>query len=341
MVDGSLRAMPNRIDADPMPYHDAVAAAAARLSGLVVRTPTVRADAMSERTASEVWIKAEHRQKTGSFKLRGATNTIFSLDDEQARAGVVTASSGNHGIGTANAAAQRGVPCTVYLPRDAAASKVAAIGRLGATIVTVDDPDTAAAERAARAAAEQDGMIYLSPYNDPRIVAGQGTIAVEMVEDWDRGEAPDAVVVAVGGGGLISGIGLWLADRWPDTTLIGASPGNDAAMAQSVEAGSIVDIDASPTFSDGTAGGVEPGAITFELCQRLVNRWETVTETEIATAVRHMIDDHHELVEGAAGVALATAERFATGNPGSTVVVVSCGANLSSETLSTMLEVAG
>ena len=316
-----------------------VAAAAARIADRAIRTPLISAEAMSERTGSTIVIKAEHRQRTGSFKLRGALNTVFLLSRQEAASGVVTASSGNHGIGTATAARARGVACTVYLPRDASAAKVAAIGRLGARIVTVDDPDTAAAEREARAAADREGSTYVSPYNDARIVAGQGTVGLEIVADREAaGSAPfDAVVVAVGGGGLISGIGTWLEQAWPDTLLIGASPANDRAMAASVEAGTIVDIDACPTFSDGTAGGVEPGAITFELCRRLVDRWLAVSETEIATAVRAMIDDHHELVEGAAGVALAAAERFAADNPGSSVAVVSCGANLSSSTLARML----
>ena len=332
---------------DPAPTDpvrpDDVAAAAARIEGEAVRTPLVVAEAMSDRTGSTVLLKAEHRQRTGSFKVRGALNTVFSLDPAEAAAGVVTASSGNHGIGTATAARTRGVACTVYLPRDASPAKVAAIRRLGAAIVTVADPDTAAAEREARAAAERDGRTYLSPYNDARIVAGQGTIGLEIVEDLTAsGAGPvDAVVVAVGGGGLVSGIGTWLKPAWPDTLLIGASPANDRAMAASVEAGAIVEIDALPTFSDGTAGGVEPGAITFDLCRRLVDRWEAVTEAEIATAVRAMIDDHHELVEGSAGVALAATERFAADNPGSTVVAVSCGANVSSSALLRMLELAG
>lgn len=322
---------------------DDVTAAAARIADRAVRTPLVIAEALSERTGSTVLIKAEHRQRTGSFKLRGALNTVFALGPEEAASGVVTASSGNHGIGTATAARARGIACTVYLPRDASPAKVAAISRLGATIVTVDDPDTAAAEREARATAQREDRTYVSPYNDARIVAGQGTVGLEIVEDREAaGEGPlDAVVVAVGGGGLISGIGTWLKHAWPDTLLIGASPANDRAMAASVEAGRIIEIDASPTFSDGTAGGVEAGAITFDLCRHLVDRWESVGEAAIATAVRAMIDDHHELVEGAAGVALAAAERFAAEHRGSTVAVVSCGANLSSSTLARMLEIAG
>ncbi|MEM9561509.1 MAG: pyridoxal-phosphate dependent enzyme [Actinomycetota bacterium] len=322
------------------PDADAVAVAAERLAGLVVRTPLVEAEPMAARTGSRVVIKAEHRQATGSFKLRGATNIVQALASDELATGVITASSGNHGIGTATAAARRDVPCTVYLPRGAARPKRDAIARLGATVVTVDDPDAAAAEREARAEAERRGRRYVSPYNDPLIVAGQGTIGVELVEDWS-GAPPDAVVVAVGGGGLISGIGTWLQANWPDTDLIGASPANDDAMAASVAAGSIIEVEATPTFSDGTAGAVEPGAMTFELCRRLVDRWESATEVEIATAVRSMVDDHHELVEGSAGVALAVAERFAGDHPGSTVAVVSCGANVASSRLAEMLAVAG
>ncbi len=324
-----------------LPHPSDIAAAAERLAGRVTHTPLVEAEALSERTGSRVVIKAEHRQRTGSFKLRGATNTIWSLDDDEAGIGVITASSGNHGIGTATAAAERGVPCTVYLPRDASPAKRAAIARRGATIVTVDDPDTAAAEREARAASTRDGRLYVSPYNDPRIVAGQGTIGVELTADWaGPSAAPDAVVVAVGGGGLISGIGTWLAEHWPDTELIGASPANDPAMAASVAAGAIVEVDASPTLSDGTAGGVEPGAITFDACRQLVDRWEMVSEVEIAAAVRAMIDDQHELIEGAAGVAMAVGAREAERRPGSTVLVVSCGANLASTALASILAIA-
>ena len=284
-------------------------------------------------------IKAEHRQLTGSFKLRGALNKVFALAEKQAAGGVVTASSGNHGIGVATAAAARGVPCTVYLPAGASPSKVDAIARLGATIVTVDGTDTALAESAAGEAARAQGQVYISPYNDRDIIAGQATIAAELLDDvatLGTGSL-DAVVVAVGGGGLISGIASGLVERSPDTAVVGASPANDHAMMASVAAGTIVAPPAAPTFSDGTAGAVEAGSITFPICRALVDRWCTVSEADIAVAVANMIDDHHELVEGAAGVALAAAERYGRQHPGCTVAVVSCGANVSSRTLRAML----
>ncbi len=327
----------------PTTMADRIAEAAERIGDHVVRTPLVPAAPMSERTGAEVAINAEHRQRTGSFKLRGATNKVFALTDEAAAAGIVTASSGNHGIGVATAAAARQIPCTVYLPTGAAPPKVAAIERLGATVMTVDDTDAIEAERQARAASATNGWTYVSPYNDLDVVAGQGTIGFEILADlaglgWD---GVDAVVAAVGGGGLLSGIASWVSHHSPDTTIIGASPVNDAAMAASVTEGAIVEPPATATFSDGTAGAVEQDAVTFPLCRDLVDHWSLIDEVDIARSVVAMIDDQHELVEGAAGVALAAAESWAADHPGGRIVVVTCGANVSSTTLSRMLQAVG
>lgn len=331
--------MTSGISLHPYIQPDDIVEAAGRIEGHAVRTPLVRAEPMSQRCDSTIVIKPEHRQRTGSFKIRGALNKTFGLSDEEAATGVITASTGNHGIGVATAAAARNIACTVYLPTGASASKVNAIARLGAEIVTVDHPDTALAEVSARAAAAERGITFISPYNDPGIIAGQGTIGLEIAEDWRMLEAGslDAVVVAVGGGGLISGIATWVKHRMPEVTVIGASPENDQAMAASVVAGEIIEPPALPTFSDGTAGAVEPGSITFPICASLVDHWMAVSERAIAVAVTEMIDDHHELVEGSAGVALAAGQRYGAENPGSSIVVVSCGANVSSAALGRML----
>ncbi|MEM9132763.1 MAG: pyridoxal-phosphate dependent enzyme [Actinomycetota bacterium] len=322
---------------------DDVAAAAARIETHVRRTPLEVSGPMSERTGAAVAIKAEHTQHTGSFKLRGALNTILSLTGSERAAGVVTASSGNHGIATATAARIADCACTVYLPTGASPAKVAAIARLGATIETVDSTDAFHAEVAARDTARATGRTYVSPYNDPRVMAGQGTVGLELAAQFaDIGwDGADAVVVAVGGGGLVSGVATWLAATHPDTVIVGASPANDCAMLHSVAAGDVDAWPAAPTFSDGTAGGLEPGAATLDLCRRLVGEWTTVTETEIATAVTAMIDDHHQLVEGAAGVALAAATAYGIANPGRRVVAITCGANVSSTALAAMLATAG
>ena len=185
-------------------------------------------------------------------------------------------------------------------------------------------------------------MPYLSPYHDPLVSAGQGTVAVELTEQLiARGSAaPGAVAVAVGGGGLIGGIGVWLREHLPSTTVVGAQPANDAAMLASLEAGEVVAIDAAATFSDGTAGNLEPGAITLPLCAAVVDRWVTVEERDIAATVALMIDRQHQLVEGSAGVAIAAALSEAARGAGGPIVAVSCGANVASSTLAAMLSLA-
>ncbi len=325
---------------DIQPSH--IVEASRRIDGHAVRTPLVISEPMSLRCGSTIVIKTEHRQRTGSFKIRGALNKVFGLSEDRAGTGVITASSGNHGIGVATAAAARGIACTVYLPAHASTSKIDAIKRLGATIVTVDDPDTAAAERLARTTASERDVTFISPYNDLDVVAGQGTIGKEIAEDWDAvGVGPlDAIVVAVGGGGLISGIATWLKSHRSEIVVVGASPENDQAMAASVAAGEIIEPPAHPTFSDGTAGALEAGSVTFELCRSLVDRWLTIDERGIALGVKAMIDDHHELIEGSAGLAIAAAQRYGAENPGSSIAVVSCGANVSSAALGRMLDAA-
>lgn len=293
---------------------------------------------LSERHGADLLIKCEHQQRTGSFKVRGSANLVHALDDATAALGVVTASSGNHGIGVATAAASRGIAATIFLPTKASPSKVAQIRRLGAETVMVDADDGLVAELDARAHAEATGMPYISPYNDPMVIAGQGTIGKEVLED---AEGPvDSIVVAVGGGGLISGIALWVKAHSPTTRIIAASAANDRAMAASIEAGRIVTPEFRPTFSDGTAGGLEENSITFELCRELVDEWVDVDESSIARGVASMIDDHHQLVEGSAGLAIAAAIHQAEAAPGSRIVAVSCGANVASSKLADILQAA-
>lgn len=304
----------------------------------MLRTPLLESEPMSDRHGASIAIKCEHLQRTGSFKVRGSANVVHGLSDDEAARGVVTASSGNHGIGVATAAASRGIAATIYLPEKVSPSKVAQIRRLGATIETVPGSDSSVAEAAAREHAATHDVAYVSPYNDPAIIAGQGTIAKEILED---GPTPDAVVVSVGGGGLISGIGTWIKAHSPTTTVIGASASNDRAMAASIAAGRIIpEPPAEPTFSDGTAGGLEADTVTFDICRDVVDVWIDMTEAEIAAGVATMIDDHHQLVEGAAGLALAAAAAHAEANPGARIVVVTCGANVSADTLADMLAVA-
>lgn len=294
-------------------------------------TPFVRYEALSDDVGAEVLVKCEHQQRTGSFKARGAMAKVLTLTGEQRAAGVVTASTGNHGLGVGNALATLGGRGIVYLPENAAPGKVAALKRFGLEL-RAEGNDTGVLESKARVYAAENGLTYVPPYNDPEIVAGQGTVGVEIVEQLD-GRPLDAIVVSVGGGGLISGVAAVLKKQLPNVKVYGAQPAVDDAMAASVRAGEIVRVEAEATLSDGTAGSVEPGSITFGLCRDLVDDWVLVPEDRIRDALRLVIDTEHQLIEGAAALAFAAARERRTELAGQRVAVVSCGGNMSSSTL--------
>jgi threonine dehydratase len=302
-----------------------------RVHDHAVVTPLTGLAAAAEECGTEILLKCEHQQKTGSFKVRGALAKLLSLSDGQRDRGVVAASSGNHGLGVAHALSAVGGKGIVCVPEHASPVKVAAIRRYGVD-VRVMGREPAETESLARRLAARARMSYVSPYNDLDVIAGQGTVGEEIVQQLG-GRTVDAVVVAVGGGGLISGIGAAIKSALPGMRVIGASPVNDAAMAASVRAGKVVQVDALPTISDGTAGGVEEGSITLPLCTELVDEWVLVTEPEIHSALRFMIDTEHQLIEGAAALALAAGLKAGHRSGGQAMVIVSCGANISSTAL--------
>jgi len=304
--------------------------AAGRIAPHIRHTPLEYSYPLSEASRAEVYLKLENLQATGSFKLRGATNALLTLDDDVP--GVVAASSGNHGLAVAHAARRAGKSALIFVSEAAAAWKVEAIEARGAEVRTVEG-DPVLAETAARVHALEAGVPYLSPYNDRRVVAGQGTIGVELAAELPR---IDALFASMGGGGLVSGAGGYLkAAR--HTHVVACSPVNSAVMHASLAAGRILDLPSLPTLSDGTAGGVEPGSITFDLCREIVDESLTVSEDEIRVAMRLVIGRHHTLIEGAAGVAVAgflqTAARWA----GRRVVIVLCGANVGPSVLKKVL----
>ena len=278
-------------------------------------------------------LKLENQQRTGSFKLRGAFNRMLLLDPAQRSAGVVAASTGNHGSAVACAARALGVEARIFVPEHADPSKTRAIELQGASLVQVGS-DCIESERAARVDAEQSGSTYVSPYNDPDVVAGQGTLGVELHQQVDD---LDAVFIAMGGGGLISGAGGYLRSAFPSLEVVACSPEHSAVMHHSLEAGRLLDLPSKPTLSDGTAGGVEAGSITFDLCREVVGSSVLVTEAEIVESMRILLGEHHQLVEGAAAVALAgflkQRERFR----GRSVAIVLCGANIAPEVLREVL----
>lgn len=312
---------------------DELAAAARRaapaIAAHVRRTPV---ELLAESRAGEqLWAKCENFQVTGSFKVRGALTKLLTLDESSV---VVAASTGNHGMAVAYGCARLGIEGTVFVPESADPSKVRAIERWGAAIERIPG-DPLAAEHAARAAADVRGAVYVSPYNDLDVLAGQGTVGVELIEQLPR---IDTLVVAVGGGGLIAGTAAVVRATHPDVRVIGASPANSNVMMQSVAAGELLDAPSTPTLSDGTFGGVEAGSVTFAPCRQLVDDWIAVSEDDIATELRRHLADHHQLIEGSAAVALAAAHQGA--GPGITAVVL-CGANIAPATLQRVLEGGG
>ncbi len=312
---------------------DFIAAAArrahARIAEIVLQTSLEQATALSGELGSEVFFKLENRQHTGSFKLRGAANRLLTLSAEQLARGCVVASSGNHGAAVAYALQKLSAPGIVFVPEQTSTTKVKAIREYGGEVrfFGTDGLDT---EQHARAFAEQQGMFYVSPYNDVEVIAGQGTCGIEIAEQIDQ---VDAVFVAVGGGGLISGVGSVLKDAFPGTRIYACQPQASPVMAESIKAGRILDMPSAATLSDGTAGGIESGSVTFGLCQALVDEFILVSERQIAAAMNRYVNTYGEPIEGAAGVALAALIERPELARARRVVVVICGGNVSRETL--------
>lgn len=310
-----------------------VEAADLRIRPLVRETPLERVPGWSRDWGCEVYLKLENQQVSGSFKIRGAVNRLLTLPMSQRALGVIAASTGNHGTAVALAAQRFGIPVIVYVPEGASAAKVEAIRSLGAEI-RVHGRDGVESEIEARRVADASGRVYVSPYNDPQVVIGQGTIGAELVRQLDR---VDVLVVAVGGGGLVSGVAGYLTTLHREVTVVGCSPENSPVMHESVKAGRLLNVPVRPTLSDGTAGGIEAEAITYPLCRALVNEWELVSEEEIAVAVRDTLDQARLLIEGSAGVAVAVGKRLAPRYPRGNVVIVVCGGNIGTDTLRKVL----
>lgn len=281
-----------------------------------------------------VYLKYEHMQYTGSFKYRGALHKLLSLTPAEQQAGVVTASSGNHGMACAFAAAQLNIEASVFVPATASEFKLAQISRLGAKVITVDG-DCLDAEMQALATAKAQGTTYISPYNDDEVIAGQGTIAVELLAQLPD---LDAVFVAVGGGGMVGGIGGYLKAEHPHIDVIGCWPEVAPAMAKCLEQGAIVNVDEAPTLSDGTAGNVEPGAVTFELCQQVIDKRVYVSEAQIATVIRQIAEHERQIIEGAAAVAIAGALALSEEYAHKQTAVIVCGRNIAYRKLCQILE---
>ena len=304
-------------------------AAEERIRPYVIQTALRPSRALSQAAGVDVYLKSEHLQHTGSFKVRGAFNKLLGLSPRAREAGVVAASTGNHGAAVAFALAKLGISGVVYVPRNAAPAKVENIKRLGGEVRFHGD-DSAETERFAREYAARHRMTYVSPYNDWDVVAGQATIGVEIARTLPE---TGTLIASVGGGGLIGGTAGYLKALDRGIHVIGASPSNSKAMMASVLAGRVVATEHKPTLSDATAGGIEDDTITLDLCRDAVDRFVEFREADIANALRYFLDVEHELIEGSAALAVAAL----LGEPAralrAPVVVLLCGANIGVERL--------
>jgi threonine dehydratase len=314
-----------------------VNAARARLNGIALHTPLEpSAELATECGASEVRLKREEVQPTGAFKTRGAHNKVAIVAESRPEAALVTASSGNHGIATATAATRHGMRLTVLVGRSISPAKLERLRSLETRDITVEltgnDSDDAEAE--ARRRDDAGHAIYVPPYQDPDVIAGQATVGVEILESWPEVEA---IVVPIGGGGLIAGIGLWIKAVNPAVRLIGVQPEASPPMYAFFETGSTEPMPIAPTLADGVAGNIERDSITWKLCRSLVDEVVVVDEAAISDAMRWSLEVPHLLLEGSAVLGIAALRTRAVDVTDRRVAVVTTGRNVAPDLLRSVL----
>ena len=311
-----------------LPTHDDVRAAAERLAGRIVRTPMLRHPLLDQSTGATVLVKPEPLQRTGSFKLRGATNAALRLTPEQRAAGVVTHSSGNHGQAVACAAAALGMRALIAMPQDAPAIKVESTRRWGAEVTFFDRATTDRETLADRLAAEHGGTV-LPPFDHPDVIAGQGTATLELIEDAKAaGLTLDALLVCTGGGGLVAGSALAVEGASPGTEVWGVEPAGWDDTARSLAAGERLRADGKGSLLCDSLLSVRPGAITFEINRRLLAGAVAVADEEVFRAMRFAFEALKIVAEPGGAVALAAALTGKVPLRGRTVGVVISGGNV-------------
>ena len=306
-----------------------IEAAARRIAPFVWHTPIVRSPWLSSITKAEVWLKLEIVQTTGSFKLRGAVNALAILAERRRGVtGVVTASAGNHGLAVAWAAKELGLSTRVYVPFHAPPIKRQAMTALGAEVVETPSYDSAEAE--AVSDARRTGLTYVSPYNDDDVIAGAGTVALEMFSDCS---GLDTIVVPLGGGGLLTGTGVVARSLRRDAWVIGAEADASPVFTTSLASGRIVAVDVKPTLADGLAGNLEPGSRTFALVSELADRVVLVAESSIELAMRDLIGRERLVAEGASATAVGALLQGGLDLAGRRVAVILTGRNVDAQVL--------
>jgi len=297
-----------------------------RIRGLACETPLKPSFHLSERLGRRVFLKLETAQPTGAFKIRGAANAVLSLPPEKRALGVVTMSSGNHGRALAYVAQKVGIPAVICLSEQVPPVKVEAIRSLGAEVL-VCGPDQETATEYALSLAEERGQVYVSPFDDRSVIAGQGTIALEILEQCPE---VDTLVVQVSGGGLMSGIGIGVRSLQPEVKLLGVSQESGAAMYQSMAAGTIVEVEELPSLADALQGGIPPdNRYTFDLCRTLIDRMFLLDEDQLGQAMAHAFLHERLVLEGGGAAALGVLlQPESVKHLGQTVVAICTGDNV-------------
>ncbi len=306
-----------------------------RISPYVTRTPLVRAHALSDLCEAEIWCKLETMQPTGAFKLRGATNAILRLNEDQRKRGVVAVSTGNHGRGVAYAAREQGVRAVICLSSLVPENKVEAIKSLGADVRIVGNSQDEA-EIEANRLTEEEGLIPISPFDHPDVIAGQGTIGLELLEDFPE---LNCVVVPLSGGGLIGGIALALKAASPKINVVGVTMENGPAMVLSLEAGKPVEVEEEESLADSLGGGIGlENRYTLSLVQELVDETLLVSEDEIGQAIQYVFETQRMVLEGGAAVGTAALLAKKLEVQGQNVALIYSGNNIAEKTLRKVLD---
>lgn len=301
---------------------DKIEKARDRLEGHIERTPLVQSESLSEHSGAPVFLKLENLQPTGSFKLRGATNAVLSLSPEERQNGLVTASTGNHGRALAHAASMQGATATICLSSLVPHNKVEAIRDLGADIRIVGKSQDDAMKEVARLVT-QEGMKSIPPFDDPRVIAGQGTIGLEIVDDLPEVET---VLIPLSGGGLAAGIAIAVKAIRPQTRIIGISMQRGAAMDASLKTGKPVDVEELDTLADSLGGGIGiNNRWTFAICKALLDEVILLDENEIADGIKHAALLENQTIEGAAAVGIGAILSKKIRPAGPTAIILSGG----------------
>jgi threonine dehydratase len=308
-----------------------------RLEGIALRTPLEASPALAaESRAAEVRLKLELLQPTGSFKTRGAHNKVALVSAQQPDAELVTASSGNHGIAVATAAARHGMRLTVLVGAAVSPAKLERLRALESDtcVVEIFGRDSDDAEAEGRRRDTERIAIYVPPYNDADVIAGQGTVGAEVLDQWP---ACDALVVPIGGGGLIAGIGLWAKAVKPSLRLVGVQPSASPPMYAYLQSNSTKPMPIAPTLADGVAGNIERDSITWKMCRQLVDEVVVVDEERIAEAMAWAVDAHHLVVEGSGALGIAALRARLGGLAGRKAAVILTGRNVDAQVLRSVL----